>query len=134
MLNLNQKRKNNIILFGYFIPVIMEYSVIINIYNGEFIILFPEALVYSLFDLFVLLYLMLLKIYKYKIKGYEFLITFICLITHAQWYVHNPFEEWPEWWPASKSNTDERHRTEWYDTHVMIFTLYMLMIFKRIEK
>lgn len=135
MLNreLLHRDENNKVICGYIIPVIMEYCVIINVYNGEFFIYIPEAIMYSLFDIIVLLYLMLLKTCNYKIYFYELLITIICFLTHLQWYVHNPFEEWPEWWPAEKSETDERHRTEWYDTHVMIFVLYMLMIMKRIR-
>ena len=56
----------------------------------------------------------------------EFSGILLTFIAHLQWYVHSPFSDWPDWWPAEKTNNDIRHRTENYDTHVMCFEIYSI--------
>lgn len=114
------------------IPIILEYLVIINVYNGNGSNL-NEVIEYSLMDLVVIIGLLLSISFKFKQDIIEWILVILSFIAHIQWYVHNPFEEWPSWWPAHKTNNDERHRTEYYDTHVMVFTIYLILLIRRID-
>ena len=117
-------------LLFFTIPIILEYLVIINVYNGNATNL-NEVLEYSCMDLFPLLGLIISVILKKNQDILEWICTILAFIAHLQWYVHNPFEPWPEWWPATKTEGDDRHRTEYYDTHVMVFCIYLLLLFRR---
>ena len=119
-----------IVPISFLIPLILEYFVIINLYNG-IIPNIPEAIEYSLMDVIVLLIMLISTLLKVKQDLLELIIVFLCFIAHIQWYVHNPFEPWPEWWIAEQSEGDERHRTEWYDTHVMVFACYLILFLRR---
>ena len=53
--------------------------------------------------------------------------TFIMLL---QWMVHSPFNAWPSWMTA-KTEDDDRHRTEYYDTVVLVFVVYFGLLLRR---
>tara|TARA_Y100001970_G_scaffold151548_1_gene185625 strand:- start:1500 stop:1889 length:390 start_codon:yes stop_codon:yes gene_type:complete len=114
-------------MWFYLLGIFQEYLVIINAYNGDLIPYFPEILEYCLVDL-VMLILMFITIKKHDII--EFLSIITALTSKFQWIVHSPFEEWPKWWPASKSDNDIRHRVEYYDTHVMCFVIYYVLFIR----
>jgi hypothetical protein len=113
-------------LLFFAVPLILEYLVIINVYNT--VTSLNAALEYAFMDLFALIGLILLR--KYDLP--ELLFVTLALIGHIQWYVHDPFEEWPTWWPVTKTDNDIRHRVEYYDTHVMIFSIYLVLILRRL--
>lgn len=127
-------------MWYYLIPIFQEYLVILNIYNGDLITFIHMDIEYSIIDILTLIYLC----YNYynnnninnnnnNINNKNILIdicfVFLAFIAHIQWYLHNPFHKWPDWWPPEKSEDDIRHRTEYYDTHVMCFAIYLLLFF-----
>jgi hypothetical protein len=115
----------------YLLGIIQEYLVILNIYNGDLIFFISTDIEYSIIDLLTLIYLF--YNYNYIINIDIFFILF-SFIAHIQWYLHSPFGEWPNWWIAEKSENDIRHRTEYYDTHVMCFTIYLLLFLRFYDK
>jgi len=115
----------------YLLGIMQEYLVILNIYNGDLISFISSDIEYSIIDLLTLIYLF--YNYNYIINIDIFLILF-SFIAHIQWYLHSPFSEWPNWWIAEKSENDIRHRTEYYDTHVMCFTIYLLLFLRFYDK
>lgn len=115
----------------YLLGIMQEYLVILNIYNGDLISFISPDIEYSIIDLLTLLYLF--YNYNYILNIDIFLILF-AFIAHIQWYLHNPFSEWPNWWIVEKSENDIRHRTEYYDTHVMCFTIYLLLFLRFYDK
>ena len=124
-----------IISISFLFPLIIEYLVIINIYNGDKTP-FNEVIEYSLMDIIAFLGLILSYFLKTKPGGaepdiFEWIFTILSFIAHIQWYVHSPFEPWPTWWPATQTEGDVRHRTEYYDTHVMIFCIYLGLLLRR---
>ena len=119
-------------LLFFTIPIVLEYLTIINVYNGNLLPI-NEVLEYTCMDLFPLFMLILSKCLKKKQDILEWILTILAFIAHIQWYVHNPFEEWPSWWPSTKSEGDDRHRTEYYDTHVMVFAMYLLLFIRRFD-
>ena len=114
----------------YLLPIFLEYLVIINAYNGDLIPNFNEDFEYALMDIFVFIFLIM---YREKDK-LCWLLTLISFIAHIQWYVHNPFCDWPDWWIADKSPNDIRHRTEYYCTHVMCFSIYLVLYVRYLDK
>ena len=110
----------------YLLGIIQEYAVIINLYNGDLIPHITEDVEYSIIDIIILLTRMLFLKRKKKIYIEISLIVFI-LFSHLQWIFHSPFREWPHWWISKKSHNDIRHRTEYYDTHVMCFMIWLMM-------
>lgn len=118
-------------MYFYLIGLIQEYCVIINLYNGDLINNLNEDLEYSLPDLLILIFM----IYYHKnIDIIDWVLNILCLISHLQWYVHNPFMEWPDWWCAKKSENDIRHRTEYYDTHVLCFCIRLIIFIRNYDK
>ena len=113
----------------YLLPLMMEYCVIINLYNGDLLGI-AEPIEYSFYSVPVLMFMLGLVKRGHEIPISEIFIVCIIILTYLQWALHSPFEEWPEWWPAEKTEDDERHRTEWYDTHVMVFGVYFVMFMK----
>ena len=121
-------------LLFFTVPIVLEYLVIINVYNGDQLPI-NEVLEYTCMDLFPLFALIVSKcLKKNKQDILEWLLTILAFIAHLQWYVHNPFEPWPTWWPATKSSGDIRHRSEYYDTHVMVFAIYLLLFVRRLDR
>jgi hypothetical protein len=115
----------------YILGIIQEYLVIINAYNGDIIPNIPNELQYCIPDSIILIYML----YQYKkINIIEFIFITLTFIAHFQWYFHSPFDSWPEWWISEKSKNDIRHRTEYYDTHVMCFTIYFLLFIRFLDK
>ena len=55
------------------------------------------------------------------------LASFLLLL---QWMIHSPFEYWPAW-VSTKSEDDVRHRTEYYDTGVQVFVVFIGLFFRR---
>lgn len=47
-----------------------------------------------------------------------------------QWMVHSPFQAWPSWM-TTRTKDDSRHRTEYYDTVVLVFVLYFGLLLRR---
>ena len=115
----------------YILGIIQEYLVIINAYNGDIIPYIPNEFQFCIPDLIILIYML----YHYKkINIIEFIFVTLTFIAHFQWYFHSPFNSWPGWWIAEKSNNDIRHRTEYYDTHVMCFTIYFVLFIRFLDK
>ena len=108
----------------YLLGIVQEYLVIINAYNGDLIPYIDENLEYALVD-FIILVFTYLNIHRVIFTEY-FLVHFI-FFSHLQWYLHSPFHDWPDWWIANKPDNDVRHRTEFYDTHVMCFTIWLVL-------
>lgn len=115
----------------YILGILQEYLVIINAYNGDIIPNIPNEIQYCIPDSIILIN-MLWNYQKINIINFVFITA--TLIAHIQWYFHSPFNEWPDWWIAEKSNDDIRHRTEYYDTHVMCFTIYFILFIRFIDK
>lgn len=112
-------------MIWYLLGVIQEYCVIINLYNGDLIAFLPEDIEYSLVDIIVFI------IATVKCRNFiELSLIFLIFFSHIQWLFHSPFHPWPNWWIADKSLTDIRHRTEYYDTHVMCFMIWLMMFLK----
>lgn len=120
-------------MWYYLIPIFQEYLVILNIYNGDLITFIHMDIEYSIIDILTLIYLCYNYYNNNNINNNNILIdicfVFLAFIAHIQWYLHNPFTKWPDWWPPEKSEDDIRHRTEYYDTHVMCFAIYLLLFF-----
>ena len=108
----------------YLLGIIQEYLVIINAYNGDLIPYIDENLEYALLD-FIILIFTYLNIHR--IIFTEYLLVHFIFFSHLQWYLHSPFHDWPDWWIADKPDNDVRHRTEFYDTHVMCFTVWLVL-------
>lgn len=125
--------KTNKIWIIFLIPLILESLVIINVYNGNATVL-NEVIEYSCMDIIVIIGLIVSMILKKRQDVIEWICVILAFIIHIQWYVHDPFQEWPEWWPSTKSQGDVRHRTEYYDTHVMIFCIYFGLIMRYFPK
>lgn len=120
----------------YILGIIYEYLVIINVYNGDLFYNYISTNIctdieYSIWDIIILIYLFIN--YKKHII-IEFISIFLTLIAHIQWYLHNPFSSWPKWWIHNKTENDIRHRTEYYDTHTMCFTIYSILFFYSYNK
>lgn len=49
------------------------------------------------------------------------------------WIVHSPFADWPTWM-AEKSFNDARHRTEYYDSVVLVFVVFWGLLLRRHAK
>ena len=119
-------------MIWYLLGVIQEYCVIINLYNGDLIAFLPEDIEYSLVDITILITRLLY--FKRNTKTFiDLSLILLILFSHLQWYLHSPFHEWPSWWIGEKSPTDIRHRTEYYDTHVMCFTIWFILFFQYIK-
>ena len=130
-------------MWFYLIPIFQEYLVILNIYNGDLITFIHIDIEYSIIDMLTLIYLCYNYYNNNNIKNnninnnninnnnilIDICFVFLAFIAHIQWYLHNPFNKWPDWWPPEKSENDIRHRTEYYDTHVMCFAIYLLLFF-----
>ena len=108
----------------YLLGIVQEYLVIINAYNGDIIPYIDENLEYALVD-FIILIFTYLNIHC--IIFTEYLLVHFIFFSHLQWYLHSPFHDWPDWWIADKPDNDVRHRTEFYDTHVMCFTIWLVL-------
>lgn len=108
----------------YLLGIIQEYLVIINAYNGDLIPYIDENLEYALLD-FIILIFTYLNIHR--IIFTEYLLVHFIFFSHLQWYLHSPFHDWPDWWIGDKTDNDVRHRTEFYDTHVMCFTVWLVL-------
>ena len=108
----------------YLLGIVQEYLVIINAYNGDIIPYIDENLEYALVD-FIILIFTYLNIHR--IIFTEYLLVHFIFFSHLQWYLHSPFHDWPDWWIADKPDNDVRHRTEFYDTHVMCFTIWLVL-------
>ena len=108
----------------YLLGIVQEYLVIINAYNGDLIPYIDENLEYALVD-FIILIFTYLNIHR--IIFTEYLLVHFIFFSHLQWYLHSPFHDWPDWWIADKPDNDVRHRTEFYDTHVMCFTIWLVL-------
>lgn len=122
-----------IIPLSYSIPIILEYLVTINVYNADIFnfMNMPDAFEYALMDV-IPLFVILFVIVKWRyIDAFDFFGVFIALLAHLQWYLHSPFEKWPI---GGKSENDIRHRTEWYDTHVMVFSIYIGLLLRWFPK
>ena len=115
----------------FLLGTLQEYLVTVNLYNGNLFSFVDEIIEYCLIDLFLLI-IMCIRWKKHNIIEFSgILLTFIA---HLQWYVHSPFSDWPEWWPAEKTQNDIRHRTEYYDTHVMCFVIYSILFIRFYDK
>ena len=111
---------------AHIIGIMQEYLVITNAYNGDFLETYiPEDLEYALID--VIIMLMLLAAW-HQVSWLELLFALMCFVAHVQWYVHSPFRAWPHWWPASKPQGDYRHRTEFYDTHAIAYSMHAISL------
>lgn len=108
----------------YLLGIVQEYLVIINAYNGDLIPYIDENLEYALVD-FIILIFTYLNIHR--IIFTEYILVHFIFFSHLQWYLHSPFHDWPDWWIADKPDNDVRHRTEFYDTHVMCFTIWLVL-------
>ena len=118
-------------MYIYLLGIIQEICVIINLYNGNLIPNFSEDIEYSIVDLLIILWMIIF--YK-KIDRIDWILNILCLFSHIQWILHSPFEEWPEWWISEKSVNDIRHRTEYYDTHVMCFSIRLILFLRYYDK
>lgn len=108
----------------YLLGIVQEYLVIINAYNGDLIPYIDENLEYALVD-FIILIFTYLNIHR--IIFTEYILVHFIFFSHLQWYLHSPFHDWPDWWISDKPDNDVRHRTEFYDTHVMCFTIWLVL-------
>ena len=115
----------------YLLGIIQEYCVIINLYNGDLLPFLDEILEYSSIDILILL---LMIIYIKRLDVFDWVFNILCLIAHLQWILHSPFEKWPSWWIGTKSINDNRHRTEYYDTHVMCFCIRLILLIRYYDK
>tara|TARA_B100000035_G_C20883570_1_gene501662 strand:- start:265 stop:642 length:378 start_codon:yes stop_codon:yes gene_type:complete len=114
----------------YLLGIIQEYLVIINVYNGDLIPFLNENFEYAFIDLIILMFTYL---NIHRILFTEYLLINVIFFSHLQWYLHSPFSEWPTWWTAlvgDKTENDVRHRTEFYDTHVMCFTIWLILFLR----
>ena len=116
-------------MYFYLLGIIQEFLVIINLYNGDLHTHFlkeilNEDIEYSIVDVIILI---LLFFYNRKTDIHDWLFNILCLVAHFQWYFHNPFTDWPTWWISSKPDNDIRHRSEYYDTHVMCFCIRFVL-------
>ena len=118
-------------MYIYLLGILHEYLIIINAYNGDLIPSIPIDLIYSIPDIIILIYLF---VHNVKIFSLDFMLILLTLFSHLQWYVHNPFYQWPEWWIYEKSHDDIRHRTEYYDTRVMCFSIYLILFIRFYDK
>ena len=121
-------------MWYYLIPIFQEYLVILNIYNGDLITFIHMDIEYSIIDILTLIYLCYNYYNNNNINNNNILIdicfVFLAFIAHIQWYLHNPFTKCkPDWYHQKKVEDDIRHRTEYYDTHVMCFAIYLLLFF-----
>ena len=116
----------------YLLGVFQEYCVIINLYNGDLIPFISEDIEYSLVDILILV-TRILYFKRNRKNLIDVSLISLILFSHLQWTLHSPFHEWPSWWIGDKSTTDIRHRTEYYDTHVMCFIIWLLMFFEYIR-
>ena len=114
----------------YLLGIFTEYLVIINVYNGDIIPFLNENFEYAIPDV-VIFICALLNMKRVTIT--EFLLINLILISHLQWYLHSPFHPWPKWWIAKQGDNDVRHRTEFYDTHVLCFTIWLILFLRYIK-
>ncbi len=115
----------------YLLGIIQEYLVIINFYNGDILPKIDNEIQYCIPDLFILAYI---TYYYKKYQRIEFVLIISIFISHLQWYFHSPFKEWPKWVIGEKSANDIRHRTEYYDTHVVCFVIYLILFIRFYDK
>ena len=118
-------------MYFYWLGLIQEFAVIINLYNGDLLYFINEDIEYSIIDIIILF---LLSFHRRKVDFMDWFLNIICLFAHLQWYLHSPFSEWPEWWIGKKTENDIRHRTEYYDTHVMCFCIRLILVMTRYRK
>ena len=64
----------------------------------------------------------------------EWVFALAAFVAHLQWMVHSPFTSWPPYMPGSKSATDIRHRSEYYDTHPLVFAIYLGLLVRRLPR
>ena len=110
----------------YLLGILQEYLVILNIYNANLIPYIPIDIQYSIPDIIMLISLLVTNRKNYI----DIICISLALFAHIQWYLHSPFTHWPDWWISEKSADDIRHRTEYYDTHVMCFTIYSILFYR----
>ena len=143
-------------MYIYLLGIIQEYLVIINAYNGNILPSYiGENIEYSLVGGVILLFSLLRFIRRMKrartivedderrqrricrqdlkMMLLEIFLVNVVMFSHLQWYFHSPFKPWPKWWFASQGEGDIRHRTEYYDTHVMCFSIWLIMFLRFVK-
>lgn len=117
---------------GYCIIILMELCVVANLYNANILDYFdvPDPIEYSLWQV-PILFITFLDRYGFGnyVDAFEWTFPLFCWFMKFQWFFHSPFEEWRL--VKGKSEGDLRHRTEYYDTHVVIFAAYLILFVRR---
>ena len=112
---------------GLCIPMFINFLIVLNIYNGD-VLGIDENIEYSLwfilpmfinivFDLSTYTYISLVGMYILYSSYFPWTIG---IISNMYWYVYYPW----------KSEPDPRHRTEFYDTKILLCSmLYTQLLF-----
>ena len=112
------------VFLALWIGILQEYAVVLNIYNADLVSFIEPELEYSLVPIGILITLL---VHRNVVSVVSTVYAGMCCVAHLQWLLHSPFRAWPSWWPATKSANDIRHRTEYYDTHVMCLGLWCVV-------
>ena len=115
---------STILIFGLLVGIARDVLVVTNAYNGMLTGL-PEELEYAALD--ACLTFVIISCWS-STTPFCLASSVVIPLLHAQWYVHPPFRDWPDYWPAEKSLTDARHRTEFYMTHAFCFAMRCVSI------
>ena len=129
MKQLHTKCPNKIAWFPLTAPLLGMFQtlcIITNLYNGDFVPLLGHSIEYATGDALCLLLLLVAQISQRDcIPAIAWCLHSLCLILHLQWALHDPWDDWPEWMVGTKSISDARHRTEFYDTSVACFAMHL---------
>ena len=128
---LSRTWREQLVPAAFIIPLALEYFVVMNAYNANIFDFMdmPDETEYALMDVFVLV-VMAISMWCFRIdpNSLELLGTLASLCAHYSWVFHSPFEEWRVGTPTED---DIRHRTEYYDTHVLCFAIYAVLFARR---
>ncbi|KNC48099.1 uncharacterized protein AMSG_04329 [Thecamonas trahens ATCC 50062] len=120
-----------VVPLAFLYPIILEYFVVLNVYNADLLNNFDiiDEYEYAMMDIAVFL-VMLVSMWILHVEPafLEFLGVVAAFAAHYSWAFHSPFTEWRI---GTKSENDIRHRTEYYDTHVLVFAIYLSLFLRR---
>eukprot|EP01114_Cavostelium_apophysatum_P010964 TRINITY_DN25120_c0_g1_i1.p1 TRINITY_DN25120_c0_g1~~TRINITY_DN25120_c0_g1_i1.p1 ORF type:complete len:208 (-),score=11.57 TRINITY_DN25120_c0_g1_i1:65-688(-) len=124
---------------AFALSCIAGFLIVTNIYNGNLGSMIAgrsfnwdaESLEYACYDLISLLAMGISFYFGHRPPVTEWILVCICLIIRAQWALHSPFSPWPF---GNKSENDERHRTEYYDTEAVVLCIYVMLLLFRVER
>ena len=128
---LQQTWRHHVVAASMLVPIILEYLVLLNVYNANIFDAtdMADEVEYALMDLFVLSTIGLVAFFfKIEPNFLEVLGGVAGFCAHFSWAFHSPFDAWRIGTP---SENDIRHRTEYYDTHAIVFAIYLVLFIRR---